>query len=46
LACQPCTYAQHISWGGRPFSRSIFGKCLRQGTGIVKIVSDSHRGMS
>lgn len=34
-----CSYAQQLSWGGRPFPRSRFGSCLTKGNGVVKIPS-------
>ncbi|EEP82162.1 predicted protein [Uncinocarpus reesii 1704] len=32
-----CTYALHLSWGGRPFSKSRFGDCLRRDPGLVQV---------
>lgn len=42
-AGRPCTYSQNITWGGRPFKKSRFGKCLNAGARRLESSSGSHR---
>ncbi|EXJ86318.1 hypothetical protein A1O3_03269 [Capronia epimyces CBS 606.96] len=32
---RPCVYSRQLSWGGRPFKKSRFGKCLDSGARAV-----------
>lgn len=36
-ASRVCVYARQLSWGGRPFKRSRFGKCLDSEAQLVSI---------
>lgn len=35
-----CVYVRQLSWGGRQFKKSRFGKCLAQDENIIKIDAD------
>ncbi|KAK2737814.1 hypothetical protein FQN57_007372 [Myotisia sp. PD_48] len=47
-ACQragkPCTYTLRLSWGGRPFSKSRFGDCMKKDPGLVQVPVFSSAG--
>ncbi|EAS30171.3 uncharacterized protein CIMG_08917 [Coccidioides immitis RS] len=32
-----CVYTLRLTWGGRPFSKSRFGECLRNDPGLVQV---------
>lgn len=36
-----CKYLVELSWGGRPFARSIFGQCMGADDGVSKIATST-----
>lgn len=36
-----CEYTRELSWGGRPFNKSRFGKCIDKDQGLVVVQSES-----
>lgn len=36
---RPCVYSRQLSWGGRSFKKSRFGKCLDLGATTINITS-------
>ncbi|OKL64251.1 hypothetical protein UA08_00065 [Talaromyces atroroseus] len=41
-----CTYSLRVSWGGRPFAKSSFGKCLRTDVAVVPTAESTDAGQS
>lgn len=45
-AGKQCTYTMRLSWGGRPFSKSRFGECMKSDPSLVQLPVVSSSGKS
>ncbi|EFR05440.1 hypothetical protein MGYG_08452 [Nannizzia gypsea CBS 118893] len=43
-AGKQCTYTMRLSWGGRPFSKSRFGECMKSDPSLVQLPVVSSSG--